>query len=145
MSLNTVNPKHESTPVTPVKLGPRGGSTFRIRGVPLSWNKDQLQAHLERHEPDSQPLVKSLAIEVDGHFQTATVNFQSPPSKEKTSNPWYISLPESDDDNLSVSGLPLRLDGAFLSITTLFAPPVEDHEVEYVYLFRDKLIVLNTY
>ncbi|KAM0255602.1 hypothetical protein ACHAQJ_005606 [Trichoderma viride] len=128
----TVAPKNASTPVSSVKRGPKGGTTFRIRGVPLNWDKDQLQVHLERQEPDFQPLVKSLANEVDGYFKTATVNFQSPLPSEKTTKPWYISLPESDDSNLSVSGLPLRLDGAFLSITTLCAPPVEDHEVDII-------------
>lgn len=126
--------QRESDSASQIRRSPKGGSTFRIRGVPLSWDKDQLQAYLEHQEPDSQPLVKSLANEVDGYFKTATVNFQSPLPSEKTSKPWNIPLPEPDneDDELSVSALPLRVDGAFLGITTLFAPPVEDHEVEYV-------------
>ncbi|KAK1252361.1 hypothetical protein MKX08_003548 [Trichoderma sp. CBMAI-0020] len=126
--------QHESTFAPQIRRSPKGGLTFRIRGVPLSWDKEQLQAYLEHQEPDSLPLVKSLASEVDGHSKTATVIFQSPLPADKTSKPWNISLPESDneDDDLSVSALPLRVDGAFLGITTLFAPPVEDHGVDIV-------------
>lgn len=124
--------QHESTSASPARRSPKGGLTFRIRGVPLSWNKEQLQVYLEHQEPGSQPLVKSLACEVDGFSKTATVIFQSSLPKEKTSTPWNISLPvpDNDDDDFSVSALPLRVDGAFLGITTLFAPPVEDHSVE---------------
>lgn len=124
--------QHESTSAPQVRRSPKGGLTFRIRGVPLSWDKDQLQVYLEHQEPDSQPLVKSLACEVDGYSKTATVIFQSPLPVEKTSKLWNILLPEpdSDDDDFSVSALPLRVDGAFLGITTLFAPPAEDHSVE---------------
>lgn len=134
MTPSTSSLQHESTSVSQVKRSPKGGSTFRIRGVPLSWDKEQLQAYLEHQEPDSQPLIKSLAYEVDGYFKTATINFQSPLPVEKTSKPWDIPLLELDNDNddFSVSALPLRVDGAFLGITTLFAPPEEDHEVEYV-------------
>lgn len=123
-----------SEPVTASepKRGPKGGTTFRVRGVPLGWSRAQLQAHLELHEPTSQPVVKSLAVEIDGQSQTATVNFSSPPPPEKSAKPWYIPLPSAVEDNLAVSNLPLRLDGDFLSITTLFAPPAEDHQVEYV-------------
>ncbi|EHK42736.1 hypothetical protein TRIATDRAFT_300808 [Trichoderma atroviride IMI 206040] len=126
--------QYESTSASQSRRSPKGGLTFRIRGVPLSWDKKQLQVYLEHQEPDSQPLVKSLASEVDGYSKTATVIFQSPLPAEKTSRPWNISLPESDnhDDDLSVSALPLRVDGAFLGITTLFAPPVEDHGVDIV-------------
>lgn len=125
--------QHESTSASQDGRSPKGGAIFRIRGVPLSWQKDQLQAYLEHQEPDSRPLVKSLANEVDGYFKTATVSFQSPLPSEKISKAWNIPLPEpdNDDDDLSVSALPLRVDGAFLGITTLFAPTVEDHEVEY--------------
>ncbi|RFU75120.1 hypothetical protein TARUN_7122 [Trichoderma arundinaceum] len=123
--------KDEPNPNPQPTRVPKGGSTFRIRGVPLGWDKNQLQAHLEFHEPASRPVIKSLANEIDGQFRTATVNFESPPTVEKTSKPWYISLPESENDG-AISNLPLRLDGDFLGITTLFAPPVEDHEVDIV-------------
>ncbi|KAL7916459.1 hypothetical protein GGI35DRAFT_466067 [Trichoderma velutinum] len=111
---------------------PKGGSTFRIRGVPLNWGMNQLQRHLELHEPASQPVLKSLAIEIDGHFKTATVNFLDSPPSVQTAKPWYIPLPETDESELAVSTLPLRLDGDFLGITTLFSPPVEDHGVDVI-------------
>ncbi|KAK4080787.1 hypothetical protein Trihar35433_1892 [Trichoderma harzianum] len=118
--------------VSQSKRTPKGGSTIRIRGVPLNWDMNQLQRHLELHEPTSQPVVKSLATEIDGHFKTATVNFLSPPPPVQTAKPWYILLPEADGSELAVSNLPLRLDGDFLGITTLFSPPVEDHDVDVI-------------
>ncbi|KAL6900169.1 hypothetical protein GGI43DRAFT_60665 [Trichoderma evansii] len=134
MSPSTTSLQHESTSIPQIGQSPKGGKTFRIRGVPLSWDEDQLQAHLEHQEPDFRPLVKSLANEVDGYFKTATINFQNPLPSERIENPWNIPLPEpdDDDDDFSVSVLPLRVDSAFLGITTLFAPPVEDHEVDIV-------------
>ncbi|KAL6856623.1 hypothetical protein J3F83DRAFT_752225 [Trichoderma novae-zelandiae] len=124
--------KHESVSIAGLQRGPKGGSTFRIRGVPLDWNRDRLQHHLELHEPDAQPVVKSLADEVDGYFRTATVNFLNPPPPEKTARSWYIPLPDTTGGGFAVSNLPLRLDSGFIGITTLFAPPVEDHEVDVI-------------
>ncbi|PON29166.1 hypothetical protein TGAM01_v202273 [Trichoderma gamsii] len=133
MTPSISSPQHESISASQVRRSPKGGLTFRIRGVPLSWAKEQLQVYLEQQEPDSQPLVKSLACEIDGYSKTATVIFQSPLPPEKTSKPWNISLSEPDnDDDFSVSALPLRVDGAFLGITTLFTPPVGDHGVDIV-------------
>ena len=128
--------KSESASNSEPRRGPKGGSTYRIRGVPLDWDIDQLQRHLELHEPDAQPVVKSLADEVDGFFRTATVNFLNPPSPQKTAKPWYIPLPQEEEDEFAVSSLPLRLDSGFIGITTLFAPPEEDHEIEYACHFR---------
>jgi hypothetical protein len=132
MTPSISSPQDESNSASQVRRSPKGGLTFRIRGIPLSWDKEQLQVYLEQEELDSQPLVKSLACEVDGCSKTATVLFQSSLPAEKTSKPWNISLPEPDNDHddFSVSALPLRVDGAFLGITTLFTPPVEDHGVE---------------
>ncbi|ETS03352.1 hypothetical protein M419DRAFT_75284 [Trichoderma reesei RUT C-30] len=124
--------KNETASIPEPRRGPKGGSTYRIRGVPLDWGKDQLQRHLELHEPDTQPTVKSLADEIDGNFKTATVNFLNPPSSEKTVRPWYIPLPETEESEFAVSSLPLRLDSGFIGMTTLFAPPVEDHEIDVI-------------
>ncbi|KAL6690734.1 hypothetical protein J3F84DRAFT_398202 [Trichoderma pleuroticola] len=121
-----------SVPQSQSKRIQKGGSTFRIRGVPLSWDMNQLQRHIELHEPASQPVVKSLATEIDGHFKTATVNFLNPPLTVQTTKPWYIPLPETGESELAVSNLPLRLDGDFLGITTLFSPPAEDHDVDVI-------------
>lgn len=128
--------KSDPASVPEPRRGPKGGSTYRIRGVPLDWDMDQLQHHLELHEPDAQPVVKSLADEIDGYFRTATVNFLNPPASEKTVRPWYIPLPQAEEDELAVSSLPLRLDSGFIGTTTLFAPPAEDHEIEYACHFQ---------
>ncbi|KAK1255747.1 hypothetical protein MKX07_008006 [Trichoderma sp. CBMAI-0711] len=84
--------KNETASIPEPRRGPKGGSTYRIRGVPLVWDKDQLQRHLELHEPDTQPIVKSLADEIDGAYRTATVNFLTPPSSEKTVRPCVIAV-----------------------------------------------------
>ncbi|KAH0497442.1 hypothetical protein TgHK011_004743 [Trichoderma gracile] len=127
--------KNDTAPTAPIsepRRGPKGGSTYRIRGVPLNWDRDQLQRHLELHEPEAQPVVKSLADEVGGFFRTATVNFLNPLALEKTVSPWYIPLPEAEECELAVSSLPLSLDSGFIGMTTLFAPPAEDHEIDVI-------------
>ncbi|KAL7955579.1 hypothetical protein V8C34DRAFT_316314 [Trichoderma compactum] len=59
---------------------PRERRTFRVRGVPHDWNRDRLASFLAEYGY-AGPSVQSLAIEVHGSSQTATVTFQDVPSQ----------------------------------------------------------------
>lgn len=110
---------------------PRERRTFRIRGVPHDWNRDRLGSFLEENGYTS-PAIQSLANEIHGRSQTATVTFQEVPSqlKERLIDPAKgIALYVPSSDQLS-RPRSLILDTAFLGVTTLFAPPPQHHKVE---------------
>ncbi|KAL6690585.1 hypothetical protein J3F84DRAFT_398280 [Trichoderma pleuroticola] len=107
--------------------------TFRVRGVPHDWNRDRLASFLAEHGY-AGPSVQSLATEIHGRSQTATVTFQDVPSqlKERLADPAKgigLYIPSSDQHNRPRS---LMLDTAFLGITTLYAPPPEEHKVDLI-------------
>ncbi len=108
----------------------KGEWTFRARGVPLDWDKDHLRSFLSGQDDSAGPIIRSLAVEVDGRRCTATVTFQNIPRRLQTPQArrgWQISLPTPSDQ----SNRPcLTLDDDFIGITTLFAPPPQDHKVE---------------
>lgn len=105
--------------------------TFRVRGVPHDWNRDRLRSFLEENGYTS-PAVRSLANEIHGRSQTATVTFQGVPSQlqERLADPAKgigLYVPSSDQHSRPRS---LILDTAFLGATALYAPPPKDHKVE---------------
>ncbi len=111
---------------------PKYGRTFRIRGVPLEWGADRVRSFLAEHYRSGDPVIKSLAPEIHGRSGTGTVVFldtASPPNALQTGSTWRIPLPKRE------TGQPTRdeyltLDDDFHGITTLFAPPTDDHKVE---------------
>ncbi|RKK93754.1 hypothetical protein BFJ68_g15424 [Fusarium oxysporum] len=56
---------------------PKNGRTFRARGVPLEWDANRLESFLADHEGSVGPVVRSLATEIHGRSQSATVTFQN--------------------------------------------------------------------
>lgn len=96
--------------------------TYRIRGVPITWNKAQLQTFLAEHDGCIGPAVKSLAVETHGRSQTGTITFQNGAQPPETLR-GERSQPGKD-------GQSLVLDTRFLGLTTLFSPSPEDHQVE---------------
>ncbi len=73
-----------------------------------------------------------LAVEVHGRSQVATASFQNIPKPlqaVQTGHPWRVVLPASSE-NRSARSQYIVLDGGFLGITTLYAPPPEDHKFE---------------
>jgi hypothetical protein len=106
-----------------------GGRTFRIRGVPLDWDANILQSFLADRDDLIDPSVRSLAQEIHGRSQTATVSSQHdrrPPVKATTS--WQIPLPP--DATSSARLRSLTLDDGFVGVTTLYAPQPEHHKIE---------------
>lgn len=105
--------------------------TFRVRGVPHDWNRDRLASFLTENGYVS-PVIQSLANEIHGRSQTATATFQSVPNQlqERLADPAKgigLYVPSSDQHSRPRS---LMLDTAFLGVTTLYAPPPQDHKVE---------------
>ena len=110
---------------------PKRGSTFRVRGVPLDWEDEDLRSFLTNHEKIGTTSIKSLADEIDGRSKTATVTFQKVPTRLqglRASQPWSFELPNSSHSQSTRQYL--SIDGGFLGITTLCTPPADAHEVE---------------
>jgi len=74
----TPQPRHSSAIAGPP---PTSGAdkTFRVRGMPLDWNVDRLESFLGKQDGAVDPAVQSLAKEVHGRSQTATVSFHTIP------------------------------------------------------------------
>jgi hypothetical protein len=100
--------------------------------VPFGWDASCLQSFLAEQGDSTGPIVRHLADEVHGRSRVATVSFQNIPGPLQTlqtARSWRISLPVSSE-NQSARSQYLVLDDGFLGITTLYAPPPEDHKVE---------------
>ncbi|KAM0412754.1 hypothetical protein ACHAPD_007800 [Fusarium lateritium] len=85
-------------------------------------------------ECSTGPVVRSLATEIHGRSQSVTVTFQNAsyylqaiPAGQTRS----ILLPRSSE-NQSIPPGYLALDGDFFGITTLYAPPLDDHKVDVI-------------
>lgn len=120
-----------------VQLGhvdpPKQGLTFRVQGVPLDWDIGRLKSLLADQVDSAGPIIPSLALEIHGRSRTATVSFQSVSRALQTppiGRSWLIPLSEAPNPPMSPRSL--SLDDGFFGITTLFAPPPQDHKVEYV-------------
>ncbi|KAL6404711.1 hypothetical protein AUP68_11539 [Ilyonectria robusta] len=110
---------------------PRDDRSFRIRGVPISWELKDLKSFLEDHQSSAGPNVRSLAREVHGRTKTATVTFRNVLAfqtlhKDET---WRLWLPA---EHQSPRNPYLAVEDGFLGITTLYSPPPEGHEVDII-------------
>ncbi|KAK0729438.1 hypothetical protein B0H67DRAFT_476537 [Lasiosphaeris hirsuta] len=101
--------------------------TFRLRGVPLHWNDGDVQSFLEEHYRSAAPIVKSLAAEIHAQSSTSTVTFRSVASLP--SSTWYIPLSKQPKNQPTRDA---SFDNDFHGITTLFAPPPDDHKVDVI-------------
>lgn len=110
---------------------PKGGWTFRVRGVPHDWDRGSLQSFLAEQDDSANPAVRSLANEIHGRSQTATVSFQGTPRQLRIPLPPHPTGPTEPTEPQV-----LILDDKFLGVTTLYTPPPEDHKVEYVSYLR---------
>ncbi|TPX14029.1 uncharacterized protein E0L32_000423 [Thyridium curvatum] len=109
-------------PLPPAKRG----LTLRVRGVPLDWDIHRLQSFLAGQDPSIGPTIRSLALEVHGRSQTATATLQNSPAEHFR----LIPLPESP--NQSAQPQSLWLDDEFIDVTTLYAPPSQNHKVDII-------------
>lgn len=105
--------------------------TYRVRGVPLEWSRIELEQFLATYgEPSAEGVeVKSLAVDIDGKRQIATVDC-----------PRKLQLPPTISGTLEASSgsspATLGCDRHFHGLTTLFCPPEKDHLVEYFSLLH---------
>jgi hypothetical protein len=105
---------------------PYNSNTFRIRGVPLAWELRELQNFLQNSFSDTQLRVRSLAVEINKHSQTATATFTKFSHQPQNGEEWNIPILSNDpieDDSL-------KLDDGFAGITTLYSPPLDKHNIE---------------
>ncbi|KAL7916598.1 hypothetical protein GGI35DRAFT_46526 [Trichoderma velutinum] len=107
--------------------------TYRVRGVPHDWDRDKLGSFLGE-SGYTDPAIQSIANEIHGRSQTATVTFQGVPSQlqGRLADPAKgvgLYVPSADQHSRPRS---LMLDTAFLGVTTLYAPPPQDHKVDLV-------------
>jgi protein SERAC1 len=112
------------------------GRTFRIQGIPLNWNAEQVRTFLANHEDlqleggASDPIIESLAEEVHRRSRMGTVSFRSLPPKLQRNHQWKLILSSSSIGSRSARAQSLSLDDEFLGITTLYSPSLEDHIIE---------------
>ncbi|KFA66966.1 hypothetical protein S40285_09524, partial [Stachybotrys chlorohalonatus IBT 40285] len=124
----SASPTAESQPKpTPAQVA------FRVRGVPLDWDEKQLLDLLAARYESAGPNIRSLANEIHGRSRTATVAFQNTPLELQTllaGDSRKIRLPTAP--NQSTRPQSLALDHGFLGITTLYAPPSQEHKVDII-------------
>ncbi|KAK1762028.1 hypothetical protein QBC33DRAFT_582006 [Phialemonium atrogriseum] len=112
---------------------PKGGWTFRVRGVPRDWDRVRLESFLEEQDCAS-PAVRSLTNEIHGLSQTATVSFRNIPPRLQTAaqarRPLHIPLLARSNQSTRLPSI--TLDNGFLGITTLYAPPLQDHKTDVI-------------
>ncbi|KAH7009843.1 hypothetical protein EDB80DRAFT_610413 [Ilyonectria destructans] len=108
--------------------------TFRVRGVPDSWDPARLESFLTDHENSTDITIRSLASEINGRTKTATVTFQNllPPLQElRAEETRSFRLPKTNKNQPGRDEY-LTLDHGFFGITTLYTPPPEDHKVDVI-------------
>lgn len=110
--------------------------TFRIRGVPLDWSREQLVSFLSLWDASAGPVVKSLAKEIRGNVATATVTFRDIPLQLRSiRSDGSFSIPLPSHAESSSTSHSLNLDASFHGITTLYAPATNHHKVECVFSY----------
>ncbi|KAJ4299611.1 hypothetical protein N0V90_004857 [Kalmusia sp. IMI 367209] len=129
---DTPQPRHSSAITGPP---PTSGAdkTFRVRGMPLDWSVDRLQTFLGEQDGAVDPAVQSLAKEVHGRSQTATVSFHTVPVTLRASQdgrPVQMSL-LGNSKQLARQHL-MMVDDSFHGITTLYAPPSKSHKADII-------------
>lgn len=105
--------------------------TFRVRGVPDSWDPVRLESFLTDHENSTGMTIRSLASEINGRTKTATVTFQNllPPLRAEETR--SFRLPRTNENQPGRDEY-LTLDHGFFGVTTLYTPFPEDHKVDVI-------------
>ena len=119
---------------------PKFDATYRIQGLPGGCNeivlKSAIDAAFSLKDESSSVHVHSLAPSADHKCEkTATVTAMGLSRILKgPKNQWIFDVPSqaltSPSDDCSIA--PVVIDTHFQSFTTLFAPPSDEHAIEYV-------------
>ncbi|KAM0664634.1 hypothetical protein ACQRIU_006492 [Beauveria bassiana] len=107
-----------ATPITTSSSRASGSSTktFRITGVPNGWDKEELRSFMGNYFQDVS--IQSLAPRIDGGSGQATAILGD---QVRDANPSGTS---------TIGGLTWDTD--FVGMTTLFAPPQDDHKLDII-------------
>ncbi|KAH8711530.1 putative ankyrin repeat protein [Beauveria bassiana] len=107
-----------ATPITTSSEGASGSSTktFRVTGVPNGWDKEKLRSFMGNYFQDV--FIQSLAPRIDGGSGQATAILGD---QVGNANPSGTS---------TIGGLTWDTD--FVGMTTLFAPPQDDHKLDII-------------
>jgi hypothetical protein len=120
LSISPTNSSDRHSVSRPSSPEPKGhdinkaGFTYRVRGVPLDWDRNDLEGFLAETGQITMPTVLSLFEEVNRKWQTATITCAEPPPN---------SLRQLE---------PLTIDSEFYGFTTLYAPSKEDHQIDVI-------------
>lgn len=99
--------------------------TFRIIGIPIDWDRQQLQSFLENQESITSASIESLALEDHGGPQVATATFEG--ILRQNGRSWSILMPAISSNRKQY----LAIDEDFHGMTALYTPPLQDHKIEY--------------
>jgi hypothetical protein len=119
----------EQEPALPRLHEYRTDTTYRVKGIPLrySWEETRnLLIHALKCTAQSSPILKSLAIAIQGNHQHATVCFDILPDSLQSH-----TLPatfQAKDDVI------IRVDTDFIGMTTLKSCKEHQHTVKYAIL-----------
>ncbi|KAM3429156.1 hypothetical protein MY4824_008411 [Beauveria thailandica] len=107
-----------ATPITTSSAGAAGSSakTFRISDVPNDWDKEKLESCMGNYFQTVS--IQSLAPRIDGRSGQATAMLDGPVQNAKSNETSIIGGLQWDTD--------------FYGMTTLFAPPPEDHKLDII-------------
>ncbi|PTB68134.1 hypothetical protein BBK36DRAFT_1114998 [Trichoderma citrinoviride] len=128
--------------LTPSTVKPKGAQkssvvhnlTYRVMGVPIDWDRERLRLFLTAETNLESLSIKSLAREANTDFQTATATLGDAPSHLRNIQSWQIRIPKAPNAQPFGEQQWLVVERDFLGITTLYAPPPDDHKVDVVAL-----------
>ncbi|KAL6907153.1 P-loop containing nucleoside triphosphate hydrolase protein [Trichoderma evansii] len=103
--------------------------TFRVRGVPANWSREQLQNLLKSQDNVQGVFIKSLAHEAGEQYQSATVTFPNLLPQLQNHPNWDIIVPETYNAEAAGERC-LSIGKEFYGLTTLFAPPSKDYKID---------------
>jgi hypothetical protein len=106
------------------KASPKEKTTFRVTGIPASWDRQQIRSFLQTQESTTEVSIESLASEEHGGLQVATVTFGNTLLQHGPS--WSIPIPSEPDNRKQY----LTIDKDFHGMTALYTPPLQDHKIE---------------
>ncbi|PTB38804.1 hypothetical protein M441DRAFT_146152 [Trichoderma asperellum CBS 433.97] len=107
--------------------------TFRVRGVPANWGREQLQHCLMNQVNGLHMSIRSLATEAGEQYQSATIAFQNLPPQLQNHLNWDIIVPDTSNAEFAGERC-LNIDKDFYGLTTLFAPPPREHKIDIIAL-----------
>ncbi|KAK2605976.1 hypothetical protein QQS21_003602 [Conoideocrella luteorostrata] len=106
-------------PETPAKT-----FTYRAQGIPIEWDKHDLEKALKKHFAASGIItIKSLFKDIIRESQVSTIIFEKPPPQLRgLARGKFYPVP------------PLYLDSHFSGLTVLYAPPAQDHVFDVIFV-----------